>query len=183
MNLIKCPNNHFYNADHYPSCPECAVINRQSSQSNNMSQEKTLDQHNIATDSVERSISDLNSSPESMLSGWLVCIDGSEYGHSFPINSGTNAIGRGANMDIHLPNDPEISRYIHAVITYNTEEKTFYLENRNGANPIMLNDTIITADAGSSGTPVILHDRDRIKIGGMTFIFVSFCGKDFNWED
>ena len=180
MNLIKCPNNHIYNADHYPFCPECVAIKSLNPADTNYSQTSSLNQHSIATVSVERSIEDINNPDNSMLAGWLVCIDGSEYGHSFPILTGKNAIGRGANMDIHLSNDPQISRYIHAVITYDNKANAFYLETKNSNNPIVLNDTIIST---ASAEPAVLHNRDRIRIGAMTFIFIALCDDYFKWED
>lgn len=167
MNLIKCPNNHIYNADRFPDCPECASIILEN-------------QHNIPTDEVERPIEEINSAINAMLVGWLVCIDGAEYGNSFPIHEGYNAIGRGANMDIYLKKDPEVSRFIHAAIIYNSKDNAYYLETKNGVNPVIINGKSLSA---AETEPVLLNDRDRIIIGAMTFIFIALCKEDFSWKE
>lgn len=174
MNLIKCPNNHIYNADHYPSCPDCASLKI-------LGHEQTeSDQQDIITDTIERSVTELNISANSPIVGWLVCIDGADYGSIFPLHSGTNAIGRGANMDIHISNDPEISRYIHACITYNNSSVSYNLYIRDSVNTVTVNNIPIAAENDKS---IILHNRDRIRIGKTTFLFIALCGDDFAWEE
>lgn len=175
MNLIKCPNNHLYNADHFPTCPHCANIKA------GISTDKIEghDQADINTSPVERSPEEMNNSRDHLIVGWLVCIEGTEIGNYYPLFSGINAIGRGANMDIQLASDMEISRQVHAEIFYDTEVITYYLSVRNGVNPVYVNDTLIPA---GQETRVILNDRDHIHLGTHTFIFTAFCNKDFSWR-
>lgn len=175
MNLIKCPNNHLYNADHFPTCPYC------SSQALSLSSEQLMgaNESDINTAPVERSIEDINNINNSFIVGWLVCIEGKEYGNYFPLYSGTNAIGRGSNMDIWLKDDLEISRLVHAQICYNTESNTYTLNVKDGVNPVYINGTPAHAVSSESH---ILCDRDRITIGTHTFIIIELCNEDFSWR-
>ena len=175
MNLIKCPNNHLYNADHFPTCPHCA--NTRAGISTDIIE--GLDQADITTSPVERSPEEMNNSKDHLIVGWLVCIEGAQKGNYFSLYSGTNAIGRGANMDIQLASDLEISRQVHAEIYYDTKAITYNLSVRNGVNPVYVNDTLIPA---GQEAPVILNDRDRIHLGTHSFIFAAFCNKDFSWR-
>lgn len=173
MNLVKCPNNHIYNADHYPSCPECA--NRKTNKDN--IDIPDTNQHDINTDTIVRPVESFNLIKDHKPVGWLVCIEGAEYGKEFPLHVGDNTIGRGANMDITLPNDKEISRYIHAKICYDNQKIQYSIDVNQDANAVSINGSTI------NNSSTILNDRDRIKIGSMTFIFIALCGKDFVWKE
>ena len=175
MNLIKCSNNHLYNADHFPTCPYC------SSKAATLSSEQLVgkNESDINTSPVERTIDDMNDINHALVVGWLVCIDGEEYGHYFPLYSGTNAIGRGSNMDICIKNDMEISRLVHAEICYDTKNNQYTLDAKKGVNPVYVNKTIIPAGSGKS---YILHDRDQITLGAHTFLIIELCNDDFSWR-
>mgnify|MGYP002627426108 CR=1 FL=1 len=175
MNLIKCPNNHLYNADHFSSCPHCT--NTEAAELSDSTD--GLDQANINTSPVERTIDELNDAANSSIAGWLVCIEGSEYGNYYPIYSGTNAIGRGANMDIRITSDIEISRQVHAKIIYNADTNIYTLYINDNVNPVYINGNIVSNDTAE---PVTLNDRDRLTIGTNTFIFSAFCKEDFSWR-
>ena len=175
MNLIKCPNNHLYNADHFPTCPHCA------NEAASIPKDR-LDGHDeagINTSPVERSVEDMAQQAYPLIAGWLVCINGDEYGKYYPLYTGDNTIGRGANMDIRISSDVEISRQIHAEITYDPATVSYTINVRGGVNPVYVNDRILPA---ASEDKVILHDRDRIIIGAHTFIFVAFCNDAFSWR-
>ena len=173
MKLIKCPNNHIYNADHYPVCPECANEIKDGDESL-----PGMDQHDIDTSSVEQPAEALNLMKDSPPVGWLVCINGAEYGKAFTLHFGVNTVGRGANMDIHLANDPEISRFIHAKICYEPQKNLYTIAVGDDVNPVIINSRPV---AGNE--TLVLNDRDTIQIGNMTFIFVALCGMDFTWKE
>lgn len=108
--------------------------------------------------------------------GWLVCINGVHKGKSFEVKSGNNNIGRGSDMDISLAGEPTVSRKRHSVITYDSEGRTFYLQQGESSGTTYLNNKIVL-------TPAELTTKDKIKIGKAEFIFVEFCDDDFNWEE
>ena len=175
MNLTKCPNNHLYNADHFPTCPYCSNI------ASSLSPEQLTGENesDINTSPVERTIDDMNNNDHNLIVGWLVCINGDEYGQYFPLYSGTNAIGRGSNMDICIKNDMEISRLVHAEICYDSIDNKYTLDTKSDANPVYVNDKLIHTDLDKS---YILHDRDKLPLGAHTFMIIELCNDDFSWR-
>lgn len=159
-----------YNADHFPECPYCS--NKITGLSEN--QLKGLDESEINTSPVERHVEDMNT--QSLVVGWLVCINGPSRGQYFPLFSGSNAIGRGSNMDIRLTKDLEISRLVHAEISYEPDTIIYSLSVNDFANPVYVNDKIV------SDKPYVLSDRDTISIGAHTFIIVMLCNEQFSWR-
>ena len=59
------------------------------------------------------------------VAGWLVCIEGADFGSSFTVKSGRNFIGRASHMDIVLRGDNSISREKHASIRYEPKSREF----------------------------------------------------------
>ena len=111
--------------------------------------------------------------------GWLVCVKGAYYGHSFNLKSGRNRIGRAHDMDIKLLNDDSVSRSSVAVIIFEPKSRGF---------------SIISGESDSlcyiDGKP--LYDNDRCELHGYEeiefgdqelnkFVFVPFCGERFHW--
>ena len=61
------------------------------------------------------------------VTGWLVCIEGTQYGKDYKIHSGKNFIGRADNMHIQILGDNAISRVNHAAIIYDAKNRSTYL--------------------------------------------------------
>lgn len=168
MNLIKCENAHFFDADKFVSCPHCA----------NEAAGVTLAdltgsrQQEIDTASPEEPAG--ISKPKT--TGWLVCTEGAARGESFTLREGENHIGRASHMDIRLSREPSVSRENHAVITFTPEDSSFFLSSTEHPDTVWLN-----------GTPLVnaaaLHSGDRITLGTCTLMFVPLCGGSFSWEE
>lgn len=109
------------------------------------------------------------------VTGWLVCVEGPERGRDFRIHEEYNYIGRSASMDICIPGDPTISRESHAIIAYDTQEKTFYFAPSSGASIVRLNGKAVLSN-------VELKKNDKLQIGKCIFQFVPLCGEDFQWS-
>ena len=107
--------------------------------------------------------------------GWLVCIKGANAGKEFRIHSDYNYMGS-SKGDIIIPGDKKISRENHMVIAYDPDERAFFIAPASGANIIRLNDKALV------GTGNELKDYDVIKTGDSVFVFRSFCGENFGWE-
>lgn len=108
--------------------------------------------------------------------GWLVIITGSHKGEDYKIHSDNNFIGRSPNMDVCLGFDETVSRENHAIISFDTREKRFFLSASNGRAIIRLNNTPIYNTAE-------LFDYDKVEIGETTLLFRSLCGDNFTWEE
>lgn len=107
--------------------------------------------------------------------GWLVCVLGSQQGLSFPLSGGRNRIGRSADMDVCLSSDPEVSRNMHCILTFDPASEAFYLQAGDGRGLTYLNGTLLL-------NPMQLKAHDLIRVGATTLLFVPLCGESFHWS-
>lgn len=110
------------------------------------------------------------------LTGWLVCVEGAEKGKDYRIHEEYNYIGRSPKMDVCIAGDGAVSWERHAVIAYDREERMFYFAPSGGGSIVRQNGKPVMNN-------VILKSGDRLKIGNSTFLFVPFCGENFQWEE
>ena len=107
--------------------------------------------------------------------GWLVSLDGEEKGKDYRIHADNNYIGRSAKMDICIGGDDTISRENHAIISYDTRAKTFYLSPGEGRSIIRLNDEAVFATTKITASDIIEIGKTRLR-------FVPFCDGNFEWD-
>lgn len=110
------------------------------------------------------------------VAGWLVCIEGNDFGGSFTIKSGKNFVGRASDMDIVLRGDNSISREKHAIILYEPRRREFIAQAGESRELFYLNDEVVL-------NPVKLKTHDILTIGNTRLMFFPCCGEDFSWED
>lgn len=108
--------------------------------------------------------------------GWLVCEKGKNIGRSFQIYTGYNQVGREVGQ-IVIPDEPQISRNNHMIITYDPRGRAFYIGAGDGRNIIYVNGRPLYGGSGAE-----LHNYDVIDTGGVLFRFIGFCGEQFSWE-
>lgn len=108
--------------------------------------------------------------------GWLVCIEGEDFGGSFTIKSGRNFIGRAANMDIVLRGDNSISREKHAIILYEPKRREFIAQAGESRELFYVNDDVVL-------NPIRLKQYDILSIGSTRLMFFPCCGEKFSWDD
>lgn len=109
--------------------------------------------------------------------GWLVCVEGPNMGKEFRIHSDYNYVGSNQG-DLIIPGDPKISRQNHMAITYDPEERKFYISPGTGRNIIRLNKTALAANGYAE-----LKNYDVIRTGDSAFMFIGLCGEHFGWDD
>ena len=110
------------------------------------------------------------------VTGWLVCTKGKYFGHSFPLKSGRNFIGRGRSMDVALEGEPSVSRDRHAVVIYEPKERMFIAQPGDSRELFYVNDKVVLDN-------VTLKAYDQLSLGKVNLMLVPCCGKDFAWED
>lgn len=168
MKLEKCKNGHIYNKEIYiEKCPYCLdddTINK-----NSISSAITLDSGNKTMAYW------LKESSVNPVVGWLVCIHGANKGKDYKIHSERNFIGRGEDMHISIDNDLNIARNKHCSITYNPKQKNFVISPGEGSGIVYLQGKAIY-----DSKP--LYNFDVLEIGDSRFIFVAFCGENFDWN-
>ncbi len=117
---------------------------------------------------------DVQSDP---VTGWLVVVKGPGRGSFRPVYPGMNAIGRDPGQRISLSfGDDTISRQEHAFITYDDEQRRFFLQHGGKANLIRVGEQPVLV-------PTELKADDKIRIGKTTLRFVPLCTADFSWSD
>lgn len=202
MNLTRCNNGHFYDADKYNTCPHCSdasssaagpndptvgKINNGPGFTEKINQEvntppsdSSKSDHSSslkgAVDDVQKTIGIFNTDKgKEPVVGWLVCVEGNHYGEDFKIRMGRNFIGRSKNMDIVLANDSSVSREKHSIIVYEPKENIFIIQAGESKELSYLNDKVILS-------PQALCAYDKIKLGASTLLFVPLCSDRFTWE-
>lgn len=108
--------------------------------------------------------------------GWLVCIQGPYKGKSFTLKSGRNFIGRAANMDVVLPQDPGVSRIKHAAVIYEPHERQFLVAAGDSRELCYLNHKVVI-----TGQPMEAYDV--LELGSTSLMLIPCCGERFSWEE
>lgn len=109
------------------------------------------------------------------LVGWLVGLNGEVYGEGFPLVTGRNYIGRGADMDVVLRGDPSVSRNKHAIIIYDPKGRQFLLQPGESKELFYLDDKVVLDTQIMTNGCILCIGETRLR-------FVAFCGEDFAWE-
>lgn len=110
------------------------------------------------------------------LVGWLVVIAGPGQGNFAKLGHGMNSIGRSEGQRCRLDfGDTEISRKVHATITYDPRGRKFYLMHGGGQNLTYLGESPVLQ-------PALLNGGEVISLGKTTLKFVPLCGPDFDWS-
>ena len=111
------------------------------------------------------------------VAGWVVVVKGPGRGNFRPVFVGMNSVGRDPSQRVCLSfGDEAISREEHAFITYDEEQRRFYVQHGGKANLVRLGKQPVLV-------PVELHADDLIRLGRTTLRFVPLCGADFSWGD
>ena len=118
MNLKRCANGHYYDADKYEECPRCG--------SREVSSIKTAKSQQVSP-VQEQAAPQVQSSSRSKkwLTGWLACIEGDLAGMVYELKKGKNTIGGTDGQDINLGADAQVARACQAVVEYDPETRVF----------------------------------------------------------
>jgi hypothetical protein len=108
--------------------------------------------------------------------GWLVVVGGPGRGHVLKLGHGMNSIGRADSQRCRLDfGDTEVSRKVHATVTYDPRGRKFYLMHGGGQNLTYIGETPVLA-------PMVLNGGELISLGKTKLKFIPLCGADFDWS-
>ena len=110
------------------------------------------------------------------LVGWIVCINGVNFGKGFSLFSGMNSVGRSEENRIVIPGDNGISRQKHAMIVYEPKKRVFYIKSGESSGLTYVNDEIVMETKQ-------LEAWDKITLGDSDFLLIPLCCDRFSWED
>jgi hypothetical protein len=109
--------------------------------------------------------------------GWLAVVNGPGAGDFVRLGYGMNAIGRNADQRCRLNfGDEKISRQKHAVITYDSRGRKFWLQHGEGQNLTYIGEMPVLQ-------PMELRGGETISLGNTVLRFVPLCGSDFDYAD
>ena len=125
---------------------------------------------------MERTIAaqKLDATAKRYVVGWLVSLNGSARGESYPVRMGRNVLGRDRKSDI-VVNDDQASSH-HADLVFRPEERRFILMDHNSTNGTYVNESEIEPRRDLSG-------KEVIRIGSHRFLFMPLCHEGFHWDD
>lgn len=106
--------------------------------------------------------------------GWLVCVEGEEYGRDFPLCAGFNRIGRSGSNDIVL-SDMQISMEEHCSVIYEQKKNIFYLLPKAGSLVYVRDALVQQAQEIESGEVIIIGET-RLEL-------VAFCKGERRWTE
>lgn len=189
MAIVKCDNGHFFDNSKYAGCPYCIRLENERNRFEEQIQEQrtvmmskreneesvTIGLYEPPKKDEQKTIGVFGKqSGKDFVTGWLVCVKGSERGRDYRIFNGNNWIGRSYQMDICIVDDPAITREKHAVLVYDYRSNKFFLSPGSGT-VTMVNDQLLTKAQE-------LNYRDKIVLGESEFVFVPFCVEGEKWE-
>lgn len=108
--------------------------------------------------------------------GWLVCLNGENFGQSFVLKSGRNFIGRGRDMDIVLSGDDSVSRNKHAIVVYEPKAKMFIAQPGESRELFYVNDRVVLNNEQ-------IRKNDILSLGKTKLMLIPCCDECFCWED
>lgn len=200
MEMRKCPNGHYYDASIHADCPYCSGANNSGatlpldSFGGGLGGSETMPLTGVAPSggddgkTMALNAAMNNADPDDgrtvalikedkgidPVVGWLVCTEGKEKGRDYRIHSDNNFIGRSDRMDICIRGDETISRENHAVISYDTQDNTFFFSPGDGRAIVRVNGKAIFQT-------VELRPYDQLTIGKTAVTFMPFCSESFMW--
>ena len=196
MNLIECPNHHYYDADRFPTCPYCNDVSNSGFSQTVPADPTTIgptqpgdnepeipptttftEENTTSNADIQKTVGyfeeDLGLEP---VVGWLVCIEGSHLGKDFRLVSGRNFIGRNPKMDVALEGDSSVSREAHAVVVYEPKGNVYLIQPGTSKELSYLNDNVVLESK-------VIKPNDVITVGATKLMFIPCCSNKFNWSD
>lgn len=203
MNLTKCNNGHFYDADRYfDGCPHCqgaspagatvtmpidVDVTVPDTGSGILADPpvtlggavKETTTASTPVNDEQKTIGIFNIPTEGSVApvvGWLVCVKGVHYGEDFRLVAGRNFVGRNSSMEVCLSKDNSISREKHLIIVFEPKQNTFILQPGDSKELSYLNDEVILQAK-------VMQAGDSLVMGNSQFVFVPFCTSEISWKD
>ena len=180
MNLTRCENGHFYDADRFDTCPHCNQTGISTVGVDSDGEKEytlPLDEGGTVLGSDEAGVTigyfeDVQTEP---VVGWLVAIEGVHFGEDFKLTAGRNFIGRDSSMNVALAKDNSVSRSKHAVVLYEPKSNMFIVQAGEAKELCYLNDKVVLAATE-------LTAYDVLTLGKTKLLFIPCCSDKFNWD-
>ncbi len=155
MNVIRCPKGHFYDDDIFKKCPHCGGAGDETDRLIMPNLNPVMDTGGmLSLDSVVNTAS--YKSEKRRIMGWLVAIDGIQYGSFEPLYEGENKLEE-------------------AVIRFDPEKMKFFID-------VKASNVKIDLDSRTLSSNEYIHHHSKIRIYGYTYMLVELLRDGFNWD-
>lgn len=166
MGLIRCKNGHLFSEKRYGTiCPYCNIA---------------TDKEAVTGEDPAGSYTDASYLEElealHPVVGWLVCVQGPSRGKDYRVVGEKNFIGRSPEMDIRIVGDNSIANRNHAILAYDKKERSTLLLPGDSQGLVYLDGIAIYA-------PKEIYAFNQIELGKSKFVYIPFCGENFEWEE
>ena len=190
MNLTRCENGHFYDADRFDTCPHCnqtsisTVLqdeNGESAYTMPLEQPKaepvSIPEPEVVTEDASQATIGYYDVvlPSEPVVGWMVAIEGPHFGQDFKLKTGRNFVGRANGMDVCLNQDQSVSRDKHAIVLYEPKSNLFLVQPGDAKELFYLNDKVVL-------TATEINAYDVLTLGKTKLLFIPCCSDRFNWD-
>ena len=199
MNLTRCENGHFYDAERFDTCPHCNQTSVSTVMQDPDGGDKLytmplnpppppppadpvisklgseVENAKSTDDGAQKTVGYFGDIATEPVVGWLVSIGGSNFGEGFKLKSGRNFIGRSTAMDVALTDDSSISREKHAIILYEPKSNVFLVQPGDAKELFYLNEKVVLAATE-------INAYDILSLGGTKLLFIPCCSDKFNWD-
>lgn len=115
-----------------------------------------------------------NGRKEYFVTGWLVCVDGPDTGHSFNLHHGYNTLGYNKDNQVCLSKDLTVSQKVHCSVVYDDRKNRFFLVSEKN------NDTYLNGKHLENVS--IIQTGDIIQLGKTQLEFIAFCRESRKWD-
>ena len=120
-----------------------------------------------------QSVSGRSASNHRRLTGWLVCLNGKDYGMSLQLLEGQNFISFDENGYLRITREPEARLYCFACISV-TPDNRFYLA--------PFRNSTILADGRRVSASQEVREHQILKYRNCEVMFIPFTGVHYNWS-
>lgn len=196
MLKVTCEKGHIYNGEKFSRCPQCAkeqetavgpkrtfnkVADRGSvtftAEAYEINSESTIYRpraFNIEEqDKTVYLEAALQNKQLDLTVGWLVCVDGEDYGKVFDLYSGINCL-KLQEHSLICCDTYQRGEDVVCILVFDGLTRDFYLQRPIKGKEIFLNREPVHENC-------VLQSYDSISATGREFIFVPLCGKQFCW--
>lgn len=108
--------------------------------------------------------------------GWLVCVQGGNFGEDFKLVAGRNFVGRDRSMHVCLSEDSTVSRIKHAIVVYEPKKNIFLVQPGDSQELFYLGDEVVIS-------AMELKANDVLLIGETELLFIPCCTDKFTWDN
>ena len=174
MKLTRCNRGHYYDVEKFGKCPQCGTADDTPTMAKT-EEDCAETVREVTLDNDYKTVRKWVKKGVEPVVGWLVCVEGDDYGKDFRLHASSNFIGRNDDMDVKL-RDESVSRVKHTTITFDAKSGKFFISVGESKELAYLNDSVVLESKE-------IKAYDIISLGNSKLLFVPFCSDTFSWEE